>query len=239
MEKNLIKNNRAEANIIVLAILTVIMGFGMLTIGSYIYYSIASSADAGTITLSGQADTAATGNWAFNGTNISNYTSVLRTNVTITNGSAVYIFEFNTWTGDAVKSCFTANAICVYLGNTNNSLGAATNLTAQINANASAAAIVTATRVANTTVLTSTPAGAGGNAIVLTDDSLPGDAARIVSTTMIGGHDDDAVTGQASQTALNDYVAVVFPLFGLSLMILGFGVIFITLRKSFGGETSR
>ena len=210
------------------------MGFGMLTIGSYIYYSVANVADAGDIVLSGQADTAAVGHWAFNGTNITNYTSVARTNVTITNGSAVYIFEFNTWTGDAVKSCFTTNAICIPVSNTNTSLGAATNLTAYINANASAAAIVTATLVGNTTVLTSTPAGAGGNAIVLTDDSLPGDAARIVSTTMTGGWDDDRVTGQASQTALNDYVGIVFPLFGLALLILGFSVILITLRGSFG-----
>ncbi len=237
--KNLIKDKNGNANIIILGIMTCIMGFGMLTIGSYIYYSVANVANAGDITLSGSPDTAATGNWAFNGTNITNYTTTTRTNVTITNGSAVYIFEFNTWTGDAVKSCFTENAICVYLGNTNNSLGAATNLTAQINANASAAAIVTATRVANTTVLTSTPAGAGGNAIVLTDDSLPGDAARIVSTTMTGGHDNDAVTGQSSQTALNDYVGIVFPLFGLALLVIGFSVILITLRGIFGKGRER
>ena len=236
--KNLIKDKNGNANIIILGIMTCIMGFGMLTIGSYIYYSVANVADAGDITLSGSPNTAATGNWAFNGTNITNYTSALRTNVTITNGSAVYIFEFYTLSY-GTPACFTSNAICVPLININTSLGAATNLTAYINANASAAAIVTATRVANTTVLTSTPAGAGGNAIVLTDDSLPGDAARIVSTTMSGGHDDDTVTGQASQTALNDYVGIVFPLFGLALLVLGFSVILITLRGSFGKGEGR
>ena len=231
--KNLIKDKNGNANIIILGIMTCIMGFGMLTVGSYIYYSVANVADAGDITLSGTPDTAATGNWAFNGTNITNYTTTTRTNVTITNGSAIYIFEFYTLSY-GTPTCFTANAICVPLVNINTSLGAATNLTAYINANASAAAIVTATRVANTTVLTSTPAGAGGNAIVLTDDSIIPETTRIVSTTMSGGWDDDTVTGQASQTALNDYVGIVFPLFGLALLILGFSVILITLRGSFG-----
>lgn len=237
--KNLIKDKKGNANIIVLAILTCIMGFGMLTIGSYIYYSVANVADAGTLVVSGTTSTAATGSFAFNGTNISEDSTGHRTNVTIRNGSAIYIFEFNTSTTGTGLTCWTTNAICVPLVNTNTSLGAATNLTIYINNNASAAAIVTATRNGNTTVLTSTPAGAGGNAIVLSDASIIAETTRIVTTTMSGGHDDDRVTGQTSQTTLNNYVGVVFPLFGLALLIIGFSVLLVTLRGSFGKGAER
>lgn len=203
----------------------------MLTVGTYIYYAIAGSADAGTLVAS--AGKASQGNFVFNGTNITSDNTGVITNVTITNGAAIYIFEFNT-TAAGDQLCVVANCILLNVRNVNTSLGAATNLTLAINSNTSTAALVTAVRSGNTTFVTSDSRSTTGNSIVLSDDSLPNQASLIVSTTMIGGVND--VTGQASQNSLNNYVSVTFPLFGLALMILGFGVIFITLRKSFGAE---
>lgn len=232
--KNLIKNEKGQANILILAIFTAILGFALLTIGSYLYFSIAGSADAGQITISNEVKS--TGSFAFNGSNFSSDGSLAAptlTSITLTYGSAVYIFEFNTTTlGSPVVQ--TTNAILVANTNTNNSLGGATNLSTRINANASAAAIVTASLSGNTTIVTSDLTGTTGNSIVLTETITPvGQAGWIATTTLKNGV--NAVTGQSSQNTLNNYVTVTFPLFGLALMILAFGVIMITLKKSFGG----
>ena len=39
--KSLKNDNKGNANVIIAAILTMVVGFGMLTIGSYLYFSIA------------------------------------------------------------------------------------------------------------------------------------------------------------------------------------------------------
>ncbi len=225
MIKNLYKDNKAQTQPILLGIMVVIMGFGMLTIGNYLYFSLASNADAGTqIALIG---TSATGNLNISGNTSNNDL------VNITSGTAVYRFEFNTSVASPTN-CNTANCIIVNVFNTNKSLNSATNLTAAINANASTAALVTATTVAGTngynyTTLTYTSRGVAGNSIALAET---GTNIAKSGTTLLGGVDD--VTGQASQTSLNNYASITFPIFGLALMILGFGVIFFTLKTSFG-----
>lgn len=228
--KNLLRNKNGNANVIILAIVTIVMGFGMLTIGTYLYYQIATSADAGqVIALRG---TQAAGSFAFNGSNFTSDGSVgMITNATITNGAAIYIFEFNT-SSQANRQCAVANCILVNVSYTNTSLGGATNLTVAINANTSTAAIVTATRTANTTVVTYDTRSTAGNSIVLSDDAPQGQTNWIASTNLSGGSND--VTGQAAQTSINSYANIAFPLMGLAMMILGFGVIFYTLRGSFG-----
>jgi len=241
--KNLIKNEKGQANIIVLAIFTCILGFGMLTVGSYIYFAIAQSADAGTVVVSPEIKSS--GSFAFNGSNFSSdslATPATLTRLTITYGSAIYRFEYNTTTilGDGAPghTCQIANCILISANNTNNSAQGASLLTAAINANTSAAAIVTATTSSNTTVITSDLTGTTGDSIVLSETITPtGQAGWVTTTTLANGR--NSVTGQASQTSLNNYVAITFPLFGLALLILGFSVILITLRKSFGGGEGR
>ena len=234
--KNLIENKQGNAKIILLALMTVIMGFGMLTIGTYIYFAIASNADAGTLVAS--QGRISQGSFSFNGTNLTgdSPSGGVITNVTITNGAAIYIFEFNT-SSSGVQTCRTANCIVVNVRNTNTSLGAATNLTAAINANASVNASVTAARSGNITFVNSVSRGTTGNSIVLSDDANLGQEFLINTTTMTGGVND--VTGQSSQNTLNNYVATTMPLFGLALMILGLAVIIITVRGSLTGNIGR
>ncbi len=238
MIKNLKENKSGNANIIILAIMTVILGFGMLTIGSYIYYAIASSADAGSIIVSPEVK--ATGSFAFNGSNYTSANNDLAGSLValnITYGTANYIFEFNTTTVGS-PTCRMGNCILVAQMYKNNSLNGATNLSAVINANTSAGAIVTASVSGNTTIITADVAGVLGNSVILTESIVPtGQAGWVATTTLANGK--DAVTGQTSQDNLNSYVGVVFPLFGLALMILGFSVILITLRKNFGGGEVR
>lgn len=227
-------------NIIVLSILTIIMGFGMLTIGSYIYYNLAHSADSGTITVIDEIKSSG-GSWTFNGSNFSSDSSLAvptLTSVTITYGTEVYIFEFNTTTLGS-PSCKTANCILIANTNTNNSLGGATNLTTRINANTSAAAIVTASLSGNSTLIVADVSGVSGDDIVLSEIITPIGNAGWIDTvgTLSGGR--DAVTGQASQTALNNYVGSTIPIFGLALMILGFTVLLITIRSGFMGGSGR
>jgi len=233
-EKNLIKNKSGKMHVIVLAIMTAILGFGLLTIGSYLYFAVATQADAGTQIIIDEIKSS--GSFAFNGSNFSSEQNAGagRVTLTITYGSDVYAFDFNTTTVGSPQ-CHTTNCILVANTNTNNSLGGATNLTAQINANTSVAALVTASRVDNTTNIVSDLTGVTGDDIVLTETITPaGQAGWVATTTLAGGR--DPVTGQASQNSLNNYVAITFPLFGLALMILAFGVIIITVKGSFGGE---
>ncbi len=42
----------------------------------------------------------------------------------------------------------------------------------------------------------------------------------------------------STQTALNSYVTTVFPVLGLSLLIVGFAIIFVALRSGMGGATT-
>jgi hypothetical protein len=210
----------------------------MLTIGSYLYYAVATSADAGTQIVS--AEVKASGGFAFNGSNFTSANNDLASSkvaLTISYLTATYVFEFNTTTVGS-PTCQTANCILVANRNTNNSAQGASNLTAQINANTSAAAIVTASTSGNTTIVTSDLTGITGNGITLTETITPvGQAGWVATTTLANGK--NAVTGQDSQNTLNSYVTVTFPLFGLALMVLGFGVILVTLRKSFGGGEAR
>jgi hypothetical protein len=236
--KNLVKDKRGQANVIILAIFTVIMGFGMLTIGSYLYYAIVTNADAGSQTVT--AEIKASGSFAFNGSNFSSdqNSGAGRVTLTITDGTAVYNFNFNTTTV-GTPQCHTTNCILVANVNTNNSAQGASNLTAQINANASTAAIVTATTSGNTTIVRSNLYGINGNRIVLSETITPAGQAEWVATsgTLTGGA--QAVNGTVSQANLNNYVGLTFPLFGLALVILGFGVIILTMRKSFGSGENR
>ena len=236
--RNLITNKKGQANIIILGIFTIIMGFALLTIGNYIYYNIVTNVDAGTVIVHKGAT--ATGSFAFNGSNFSSDASLAAptlTSVTITNGAALYTLEFNTTTLGSPK-CQTANCILIANTNTNNSLGGATNLTAQINANTSLAALVSASTSGNTTTVTYLSRGTAGNTPVLATVITPvGDASWIASSGMAGGTAD--LSGQATQNTINNYQSTVFPLFGLALMILGFYVIFVTLRKSFGSGEVR
>jgi hypothetical protein len=217
--RNIIKNENANAsvNVIILAIFTAIMGFSLLTIGGYLYFSIASVADSGTkiVTMGHQA----TGSITFSG-NTSNGKLF-----NITNGENIYIFEFNTSTASP-SVCSTPNCIIVNVYNTNTSVKSSTNLTAAINANATVYALVHATDTTNVTTLTYPTRGIAGNSIVLSTNSL-----NAISSGLSGGVDD--VTGQAAQNNINNYVIVTLPLMGLALMTLAFGVIFITLKKSF------
>jgi hypothetical protein len=224
MIKNLKENKSGNANIILLAIMTVIMGFGMLTIGTYIYYAIASSADAGQITL--DPARASTGIITFSGNTTNN------SFINVTAGSAIYRFEFNA--SGTPPICGTANCITVWVGNNNNgSVKSSGNLTNAWNNNASLALLATAVNTTNTTTLTTVTSGTAANSVFTLQSVL----ATVSLTQLYGGF--DAVTGQSSQTGLNNYVNVVFPLFGLALMILGFSVILVTLRKSFGGGEAR
>jgi hypothetical protein len=226
--RNIITDNRAQVNIIILAIFTVIMGFGMLTVGTYLYYAIASNADAGTkIAVVGQY---ASGNFNISG-NVSNGDMA-----NITNGAALYMFEFNT-TSPSPSACQMANCIIVNVYNSNDSLRAATNLTAAINANATLSPLVTASTTAGSNGYNFTSISADTRGTAANSYSLAKSGTNIAfsGATLSGGVND--VTGQTSQNSLNNYVSVTFPLFGLALMILGFGVIFITLRRmGFGGE---
>jgi len=221
--KNLLKDKNGNANVILLGIMTCIMGFGMLTIGSYLYFSIATVADSGQITI--VDGVAAYGQYTFSGINVTQNETA-----TITYGSAVYIFEFNT---TAFSTCQgSANCILVEVPNINTSLGASTKLVSTINANASTAALVFASLVGNDTYIAALSEGTDGNSIVLSDAT-----SAITSSGLANGA--AAVTGQAAQTALNDYVVIVFPLFGLALLVLGFSVILFTLRGSFGAGEKR
>jgi hypothetical protein len=231
--KNILKNENGQANTIILAIFTAILGFAMLTIGSYVYFAVAGSADAGTQTVISEVKSS--GSFAFNGSNFSSEqnSGAGRVTLTITYGSEVYSFDFNTTTVGSPQ-CHTTNCILVANTNTNNSLGGATNLTARVNANASAAALVTASLSGNTTIITSKLTGTTGDSIVLSKTITPTGQSGWVATSgaLVGGR--NSITGQSSQTTLNNYVAVTFPLFGLALMILSFAVILFILRKSFG-----
>jgi len=234
--KNLIKDKKANANMIILSIMVVIMGFGMLVLGTYIYYAIAGGANAGTITVStGQQ---ATGGLIMNADLVQGANGSLR----ITNGAAVYVLEFNSSepspTGcPLTPNCIVLNGNSTYYSNT--SQNATLNLTAGINNNASLATFLTATANGNTTIITYNTVGTAGNSVVLTNFigtaslvSGLGGIALSSPQNLAGGT--NSVTGQASQNALNGYVEVVFPLFGLALMVLGFSVLLYTVRGSFG-----
>lgn len=218
--KSLVKNERGNVNVILVAIFTVVIGFGLLTIGNYLYWAVATQADSSNLIASRGAY--ATGNISFNG-NVSNGELF-----NITSGTAVYRFEFNTSVASP-SICLTTNCIIVNVYNTNTSVASAVNLTAAINGNASVAAIVTATDSTNVTGLTYVSRGTAGNSVALSDN---GALFNVSGATLLGGLED--VTGASAQTNINNYVIITLPLMGLALMILGFSVLIVTLRKSFG-----
>lgn len=221
--KSLIENKKGNAAIIITGIFVAIVGFAMLVLGNYLYFAIASSADAGK--LIAVPGTRASGSLTFSGNTTTNEL------VNITNGVAIYRFEFNaSYMGPS--ACNTNNCIIVNVNNTNTSIISATNLTNAINNNASVAAFLTASNsVTNVTRLTYISRGTVGNAITISTNGLN---ITTSGSTLSNGVND--VTGQASQTSLNDYVTVTLPLFGLALMILGFAVVFISLKGGEGGE---
>lgn len=129
----------------------------------------------------------ATGTFTFSG-NVSNGELV-----NITNGAAVYRFEFNTTNNGSAIICQTTDCIPVNLSGVietgmkapiyyNQSYLASGNLTVTINANASTAALLTAANTTNRTTLTADSAGLNGNTITLSDN-----AANVASSPMSGG----------------------------------------------------
>jgi hypothetical protein len=224
--KNIIKNEKGQAQTILSGIMIVIMGFAMLTVGGYVIYAVASALPSTgmTVTSSGQY---ASGSFAFNGQNVTNLETV-----TITNGAGVYLFEFNTSNYGVSSNCVAANCILVNLSNTNKSLNAATNLTTAINANITTAALVTATLSGNTSLISADTIGTTANSIVLTKNTV-----SVTATGLSGGI--AQISGTTNLNSIMNYVSTTMPLFGLALMILGFSIIFITLRRSMGSSTGR
>lgn len=163
---------------------------------------------------------AASGTFTFSG-NVSNGELA-----NITNGAAVYRFEFNTSGNPNLATVLTANAIRVNvsdIGSWNDSIRASGNLTAAINANASTAAILTAANTTNLTTLTADTAGTSGNSITLADN-----AANIASSGLAGGSASGYSTWDASTqttyTASGGNMSLVW-------FIIPFAIIAIFLRE--------
>ncbi len=228
--RNIITNKKGQANIIILAIFTVIMGFGMLTIGTYLYYAVATAADSGTRVVN--PGVAAVGTFTTTG-NVSCGEWVNVTNAS--GGVARFYFNITDLAGNGGWGCAAQPAgiqIVGILEGTNTSVNAANQLFQVMNLNTTVNATMIATNPSdNHTVLTYRTVGVAGNTVTTTETLAQ---ANWSSATLLGGV--DPLTGQAAQNSLNNYVSVTFPLFGLALMILGFGVIYITLRKSFNVE---
>lgn len=229
MKNKLIQNKKGNAAVIITSILTVIVGFGLLVIGNYLYFSIAASADAGTLTV--HPGRAATGTLTFNGGYVG---CGERVNITSSNGTLVrFIFNTSIDCPQGIPSDST-NITLVGLGS-NTSNFAAPNLTYTINANNTLASELTAANATNQTVVTFDTVGTTGNTVITAETLANG---SWTGTTLINGA--NPLTGQATQTSINNYVVIALPLMGLALMILGFSVLFITLRGSFGsGEENR
>lgn len=232
MDKNLIKNKGGDANIILLAMMTVIMGFAMLTIGNYIYFSVAGSADAGTQIIDRGASASGIANF-------SNATFNVTTGelFVITYGTSIYTFEFNTSSYTNESYVTSANAIRVnapIIFNKAQITTVADNLTAAINANASTSALWTASNTSGLITITADNVGNSiWNSVTFSETVINAS----ITSQPSGGR--AVISGQTTQNTLNDYATVVFPLFGLALMILGFAVLFITIKKSFGTGEGR
>jgi hypothetical protein len=199
-------------------------GLGMITVGILalvvIYTIIPVVGSQLDIAVTIPTNAFATGTYTFSG-NVSNGELV-----NITNGAAVYRFEFNT-TGNGADTTvvLTANAIRVNassIGSWNSSVKASGNLTAAINANASAAAIVTAANTTSKTTLTAVTIGDGSNSITLADNAV-----NIASTGMAGGTDGsqwDSVTNPSIPTAVDfwETLGTIVKVGGVIVVVGGF-----------------
>lgn len=187
----------------------------------------------------------ASGTYTFSG-NVSNGELV-----NITNGNAVYRFEFNTTANGSAATCITTNCIVVNLseqaGTTDNpnpntyngSVKASGNLTATINANVSTAALLTAANTTNLTTVTADAGGTTGNSISLADN-----AANIVSAGLSGGVDGSSWSS-ASNTAItngSELWATNSPLVSVATMIaivaILISVLLVSLGRNSGGGGS-
>lgn len=141
--------------------------------------------------------------------------------VNITNGNAVYRFEFNTTiNGSGTPACLTTNCIPVNLNPSynvfyNTSVLASGNLTAAINANASVAALVTAVNTTNTTTITADASGSSYNSIGTTEN---GAQTAWGSSTLIGGGDRVIENMSAASETLVDQL----PLFLVLVLLMVF-----------------
>ncbi len=169
--------------------------------------------------LSNGKDATATGFFAFGTGNISNGDMV-----NITNATSKLTFEFNTSARSPI-ACIAANCIPINLTGVNtvwnNSQFASGNLTTAINANASAAAIVTATNTSNLTSISYYKVGSEGNGVTLTDSS-----ANIVASGLSGGQD-----SYTSKAVVYSIFTITMPIIGVIAFLL---IIYYTLIKKKG-----
>ena len=134
--------------------------------------------------------------------------------VNLTWGDAVYRFEFNTTALGA--DCQTANCIRVNVtAFTNTSDGAATNLTTAINANASTAALVTATHSTNRTTVTADAIGRQYNLLATAENAAN---AAWGAETLTGGSNGTTANMSTSATTLVDQI----PLFLVLVLLMVF-----------------
>lgn len=147
--------------------------------------------------------------------------------VNITNGAAIYRFEFNTTANGSNAVAITTNAIVINLSRTagttaypnplvyNNSYLASGNLTAAINANASTLALVTAANTTNKTTITAVASGKSYNSIATSENG-----AAIVwgAATLTGGGDRATKNMSGASTVL----VVQLPLFLILVLLMVF-----------------
>jgi hypothetical protein len=188
--KSFSKNNNGLIEIIYIAVyLGIAVAVGAITL------FVTSQVVDITGTPSGTSSTAASGALTFTG-NVSNGELV-----NITNGVAVYRFEFNTTAAGSAATCLTTNCVIVNLTpGYNSSVKASGNLTAAINANVSVAAFVTAVNTTNTTTITADTAGSAGNSIG-TVETLA--AASWGAATLTGGSDANTANQHISNASEN------------------------------------
>lgn len=170
----------------------------------------------------------ATGTFTFSG-NVSDNELV-----NITNGNAVYRFEFNTTNNGSAIICKTTACIPVNLSGIivagvtnqpklyNQSYLASGNLTATINANVSTAALVSAANTTNKTTLTAVTVGDGQNSITLSDNT-----ANVASSGMAGGTDGsqwDSTTNPNIPTAVSLWTSLgaIVKIGGVIVVVGGF-----------------
>lgn len=147
--------------------------------------------------------------------------------VNITNGAAVYRFEFNTTGNGSAEVCKTTNCIIVALSQTagteaspnpnvyNSSVKASGNLTAAINANASTLALVTAANTTNKTTITAVASGKSYNSIATSEN---GAAIAWGAATLTGGGDRITKNMSSASTVLVDQL----PLFLILVLLMVF-----------------
>lgn len=203
MRTNIMKDNRAQGGAVsffVGAMIAVVVALQVAwpVMDASIYGGVGTSS--GVLTFSG---------------NVSNAELV-----NITNGAAVYRFEFNTTNNGTTIVCQTTNCIPVNLSGSypamfNHSWLASGNLTAAINANASVAALVTAANTTNKTTITAVASGKSYNSIATSEN---GAAIAWGAATLTGGGDRVTQNMSSASTVLVDQL----PLFLILVLLMVF-----------------